>query len=99
MSNPVFTVIAPIFNELENLPLLYQRVSNAMEKTGESWELVLVDDGSKDATLGIAKSYEAPNVKVIATENRGASSARNLGFSVAQGEYIQWLDADDLLRK
>ncbi len=47
---PVYSIIAPVFNELENLPELYRRVSEVMEQTGEPWELVLVDDGSRDGS-------------------------------------------------
>ena len=49
-NTPVYSIIAPIFNELENLPELYRRVSEVMEQTGEPWELILVDDGSTDGS-------------------------------------------------
>ena len=45
-SGNLISIIAPIFNELENLPILYQRISEVMEKSGSDWELLLVDDGS-----------------------------------------------------
>mgnify|MGYP001014115027 CR=1 FL=1 len=44
MQTPTFSIIAPIFNEIENLPALHRRVSEVMNSTGESWELILVDD-------------------------------------------------------
>jgi glycosyltransferase involved in cell wall biosynthesis len=56
-----------------------------------------VDDGSTDATLDIARQYESSTLKVIQQENQGACSARNRAFEECQGDYIQWLDADDLL--
>lgn len=88
------SIIIPAFNAEK---WIRYSIESALNQTWRWKEVIIVDDGSKDATLKIAKSYEAPNVRVIATENRGASSARNLGLSIAQGEYIQWLDADDLL--
>jgi len=66
----------------------------------QSWpriELIIVDDGSKDNTAAIAKAFESPSVKVVRQENAGASAARNRAYSLAQGEYVQWLDADDVL--
>ena len=45
-----YSIIAPIYNELENIPELYRRVSEVMDSTGEPWELILVDDGSMDGS-------------------------------------------------
>lgn len=50
MTKPKYTVIAPIYNEIENIPHLYARVCEVMDQTGEAWELILVDDGSKDGS-------------------------------------------------
>jgi len=60
-------------------------------------EIIVVDDGSRDATLQIARSYATTNLKVTTQQNQGASAARNRALSLAQGGYIQWLDADDIL--
>ncbi len=46
----IYSIVAPIYNELENLPELYRRVKEVMDSNGESWELVLVDDGSTDGS-------------------------------------------------
>jgi glycosyltransferase involved in cell wall biosynthesis len=75
-------------------------VQSLLSATGQSWpkvEVILVDDGSKDRSLEVARSFQAGNVKVIHQENQGASVARNRAYAEAQGEYIQYLDADDLL--
>ena len=72
-------------------------IQSAIAQTWRWKEIVVVDDGSTDSTLKIAESYASPIVNVVNKENGGASSARNLGLSLSQGEYVQWLDADDLL--
>jgi len=72
-------------------------IESALSQTWSRKEILIVDDGSLDNSLAIAKSYESRNLKVIKEKHRGASSARNTLYSYAQGDYIQWLDADDLL--
>ena len=52
---PVFSVVVPMFNEEESLPVLYQRIVDVMDQTGEGWELVLVDDGSVDRTAELIR--------------------------------------------
>lgn len=68
-----------------------------VSQTWPKKEIIIVDDGSSDKTLTIAKSFESGMVKVVAQSNKGACAARNEGLHHAQGTYIQWLDADDLL--
>jgi glycosyltransferase involved in cell wall biosynthesis len=74
-----------------------ETIDSALNQTWNKKEIIIVDDGSKDATLQVAKRFESGLVKVIAQENSGASAARNKALEFAQGDYIQWLDADDLL--
>jgi GT2 family glycosyltransferase len=74
-----------------------ETINSALSQTWRRKEIIIVDDGSPDDTLAIAKQFESKFVKVLSQENRGASAARNRAYSIAQGEYIQWLDADDLL--
>jgi glycosyltransferase involved in cell wall biosynthesis len=78
-------------------PWLGQTLDSA---TGQTWpdvEVIVVDDGSTDGTLEVAQRYESAAVKVIHQENQGACAARNRAFAEAQGDFIQYLDADDLL--
>ena len=72
-------------------------IASALAQEWPRKEIIVVDDGSNDSTLEIAKSYTSPIVHVTTQKNLGAGAARNHALSVAQGDYIQWLDADDLL--
>ena len=72
-------------------------IESALAQTWSRKEIIVVDDGSRDSTLEIAESYASQDVHVTTHDNCGASSARNRALSLAQGDYIQWLDADDLL--
>ena len=72
-------------------------IRSALSQTWPKKEIIIVDDGSTDNTLTAARTFESEIVKVVAQQNKGASAARNEGLRFAQGNYIQWLDADDLL--
>lgn len=72
-------------------------VRSAVSQTWPEKEIIIVDDGSRDNTMAIAKQFKSGSVKVISQQNRGGSAARNKALEYAQGDYIQWLDADDLL--
>jgi glycosyltransferase involved in cell wall biosynthesis len=72
-------------------------LDSALKQTWPHTEIIVVDDGSSDNTFAAANAYECAKVKVIRQENRGAAAARNIAFSKAQGDFIQYLDADDLL--
>ena len=78
---------------------LSESIESVINQSYDDWELIVVDDGSKDDSLKIAKEYESDKVKVIAQSNSGACVARNRGISEARGEYIKFLDADDILDK
>src|ERR1700674_5293977 len=70
---------------------------SAIAQTWERKEIIVVDDGSTDETLAIARQFESESVRVVTQRNQGAAAARNRAFSLSRGDYIQWLDADDLL--
>jgi glycosyltransferase involved in cell wall biosynthesis len=97
MKSPVFSVVVPIFNEIESLDELYKRISEQMEKNEESWELVLVDDGSLDGSSEkIRDLAEAdPRVRpVIFARNFGQQAAVKAGLDYSSGEAVIVIDAD-----
>jgi glycosyltransferase involved in cell wall biosynthesis len=91
---PLVSILIPAFNS--DL-WIAETVKSALQQNWERKEIIIVDDGSTDNTLSIANTFSAANVLVVTQENRGASAARNKALSLSQGDYIQWLDADDLL--
>jgi len=74
-----------------------ETIQSALSQTWPSKEIIIVNDGSTDHTLSIARRFESKTVKVISQDNAGGCAARNKALEYAQGEYIQWLDSDDLL--
>jgi len=91
---PLVSILIPAYN-CERW--LADSVASALAQTYAHTEVIIVDDGSKDNTLAVARRFEGPAVRVATQPNAGAAAARNKAFSLAQGDYIQWLDADDLL--
>jgi len=88
------SILIPAYNASR---WLRESVNSALAQTWSNKEIIIVDDGSKDDTLAVARSFEAENVKVLTQTNTGAPGARNHALSLARGDYIQWLDADDVL--
>jgi glycosyltransferase involved in cell wall biosynthesis len=88
------SILIPAYNAEE---WISETINSALNQTWNNKEIIIVDDGSTDNTIQIARKFESKLVKVITQENSGAASARNKAFEFAQGDYIQWLDADDLL--
>lgn len=88
------SILIPAFNAG---PWIADAIRSARDQTWKPIEIIVIDDGSEDQTLSIAKSFESRYIKVISHANQGASFTRNRLLHESQGEYIQWLDADDLL--
>ena len=92
-----YSIVAPIYNELENLPELYRRIKEVMDSTGETWELVLVDDGSTDgsteAICALAKEDKCVR-PVIFARNFGHQIAITAGWDYARGAAVVIIDAD-----
>ena len=94
---PVYSVIVPVYNEKESLPVLYERMVKVMDQTGEPWELILVDDGSSDGSAEIMRSLaEKDNrIRVIFfARNFGHQIAVTAGMDHALGDATVVIDAD-----
>jgi dolichol-phosphate mannosyltransferase len=92
-----YSIVAPIYNELDNIPELYRRVKEVMDSTGETWELILVDDGSTDgSTAAICElGKEDKRVRpVIFARNFGHQIAITAGWDYARGAAVVIIDAD-----
>src|SRR5512145_295142 len=73
-----------------------QSIDSVLAQTYPNWELVIVDDGSTDRTGEIASEYGDPRIRVFRQENGGEAAARNTALKNIQGEFLAFLDADDL---
>jgi glycosyltransferase involved in cell wall biosynthesis len=91
---PLVSILIPAYNAE---PWIADTIQSALRQTWAHKEIVIVDDGSRDATLSIARQFVSKNVSVITQENQGAAGARNTALQLYQGDYVQWLDADDLI--
>jgi polyisoprenyl-phosphate glycosyltransferase len=92
-----YSIIAPIFNEDENLPELYRRVKEVMDTTGEPWELILVDDGSTDNSTSRIRELAAGDEAVrpvIFARNFGHQIAVTAGLDYSRGKAVVVIDAD-----
>ncbi len=87
------SILIPAYNA-ENT--LAETIESALAQTWRRTEIIVLDDGSRDRTAEVARRFE-PRVKVVSMPNQGAAGARNQLFRLSKGDYIQWLDADDLL--
>lgn len=93
MSAPLFSVVIPAYNAARTLEAT---VRSAANQTVRDLEIVIVDDGSRDDTLAVARAIAEPRVRVLTQPNGGAAAARNTGIEAATGKYVALLDADDL---
>lgn len=94
---PTFSVIAPIYNEQETLPEFYRRVKEVMESTNEPWELILIDDGSKDGSTEIIRGLAEKDEHVrpvIFARNFGHQIAVTAGLDYSRGDAVTIIDSD-----
>ena len=92
MSSPKVTVVIPTYNRAH---LIKDAVESVLNQTYQDFELIVIDDGSTDNTREVLAVYK-DKLTYIYQENQGRSSARNHGIELAQGEYIAFLDSDDV---
>lgn len=95
INKPLISVIMPAYNASSTISKAINSVLNQVYK---NWELIIVNDGSKDNTLEICKKYETSNILVINQENGGLSKARNEGLKYSRGEYVCFIDSDDWVK-
>src|SRR5215212_4482185 len=92
-----YSIIAPIYNELENIPELYRRISQVMDSMGEPWELILVDDGSTDGSTEVIRKLAKEDRcvrPVIFARNFGHQIAITAGWDYSRGDAVVIIDAD-----
>ncbi|MDT0632213.1 glycosyltransferase family 2 protein [Rubrivirga litoralis] len=94
MSDPLVSVLVTAYNAE---PWLAETLGSALAQTYPNVEVVVVDDGSTDGTLRVARGFEGPRVQVVGQVNAGACAARNRALAESNGDLVQYLDADDLL--
>src|SRR3989440_3984987 len=94
---PKYSIVVPLHNEQENVTDLYDRLKAVMESNGESFEMVLVDDGSRDRSFQLLREIADVDSRVTVVKlrrNFGQTSALAAGFDHARGEYIIAMDGD-----
>jgi glycosyltransferase involved in cell wall biosynthesis len=91
---PLISILIPAYNAEE---LLAYTLRSAIAQTWQRKEIIVVDDGSTDLTAEVARRFASKDVKVVSTTNQGLSAAVNHAYKLSQGDYIQELDADDIL--
>jgi glycosyltransferase involved in cell wall biosynthesis len=94
MFKPLVSILIPAYNAEK---WIGDAIRSALDQTWDRKEIIVVDDGSTDRTVLVADSFKSSQVTVVAQRNQGAAAARNAAFWLSKGDYIQWLDADDLL--
>ncbi len=90
---PLVSIIIPAFNS-ENT--VKETIESVLNQTWTDWEIILVNDGSQDSTLEIVNNINDNRLKIFTYSNGGANASRNRGLSHASGEFVSFLDADDL---
>ncbi len=92
----MISVITPAYNAEA---FLSEAIESLLNQTAPNWELIIIDDGSADATYTIATEYaqKDPRIKVATQKNAGPAAARNHGIALASGDWVTFLDADDML--
>jgi len=93
----MISVVVPIYNEEENIPAFHAAVATVMEKTGEDWEIVFVNDGSRDSSLTLLLGIQQrdPHVTVVEfSRNFGHQPALTAGLATAKGDAVILMDGD-----
>lgn len=96
MTNPLVSIIVPVYNAQKGLSRCLESICS---QTYQELEIIVLNDGSTDDSLAICEQFRAkdPRLVVVDKENEGVSRTRNAGLALAQGDYIQFADSDDVL--
>lgn len=96
MTNPLVSIIVPVYNAQKGLSRCLESICS---QTYQKLEIIVLNDGSMDDSLAICEQFRAkdPRIVVVDKENEGVSRTRNAGLTLAQGDYIQFVDSDDAL--
>ncbi|MDH7911516.1 glycosyltransferase family 2 protein [Winogradskyella sp. SYSU M77433] len=94
MNNIKVSIIIPLYNSVS---FFEETIKSIIDQSYKNWEIIIVDDGSEDGSYELAKEYASDNIRVVKNRGKGACAARNYGLDLAVGDYIQFLDADDLI--
>lgn len=94
MINTSVSIITPVHN---GKAFLGQTIGSVLQQSHMKWEWIIVNDGSRDRTQAILNRLADPRIRVVHQENAGVSAARNTGLDCARGDYVTFLDADDIL--
>ena len=93
MSQPIFSVVMPVYNQAKYIS---QAIQSVLDQTIDSWELLIVDNHSTDATVDLINAYKDPRIKLSFIDNYGViAKSRNQAIRYSSGEYIAFLDSDD----
>lgn len=92
MADVLVSVIMPVYNREDTIK---RAVDSVLFQTYVHFELIIVDDGSKDNTVSVIKAYKDDRIRLICQEHGGANRARNIGIANARGKYIAFQDSDD----
>lgn len=91
---PIISVITPLYNKVE---YIVETIESVQSQTYSDWEMLIIDNGSTDDSLNKAQQIKDERITILQCHKKGPSAARNYGLNRAQGKWIQFLDADDLL--
>lgn len=91
---PLVSVIIPVYNSEKYIK---ETIKSVLNQTWDNIEIIIVDDGSTDGTIEVVESLKCDKITLLQQKNSGACTARNLGYDKSKGQFIQYLDADDLL--
>jgi glycosyltransferase involved in cell wall biosynthesis len=92
---PIVSVIIPAYNCAQ---FLSETLDSVLRQSFADYEIIIVDDGSKDNTLAVIEEYErSGNIRGVSQKNKGPAAARNVGIKIARGVYCAFVDADDLM--